>query len=140
MHGITPDTPGWQQGSKAKRPWAGFGITAVLAIFGTMLVVQSDRWYKTPAYGNLLHIMTADTWGYVYLGIATLMCFGLIFWGSRRVNVATHTLAFVVLAAWEVGFIIRYLTDQSTTIVNVVSWGTYIFLVVSSALAIDRKV
>lgn len=126
-------------GNRHRPPLSGFGVVAVLAVFGFALIFQSSRWYKTPAYGNLLHIMSAPTWGLVYLAVAALMASGLILWGHRRINVAVHTVAFALLLSWEVSFVIRYLTDSATTVVNVMSWGAYMFLVIGSGLAIDRR-
>jgi hypothetical protein len=126
-------------GHKLHRPWITFGAVIALWGYGLGLVFQSSRWYRTPAYANLLHITSADVWGYVYLGVGGLMALGLVLWGNRALNVAAHTLAFVLLAMWEVAFIVRYLTDSSTTVSNTISWAAYMFLLFSSALTIDRK-
>lgn len=122
------------------RPAVAYAITIVLLVFGVALLAQSNRWEKTPAYGNLLRILPADAWGFVYLGAALLMIVALVFWEHRLTAIIGHMVAFGVLVFWEGGFIIRYLTDSATTVVNVVSWAVYLFLVVSSAREIDRPV
>ena len=135
---IPEDLPG--NGNVRRRPLTGFGVVAVLTVFGLALVFQASRWSKTPAYGNLLHIMSAHMWGFIYLAIAVLMGSGLILWNSNRtVNVIAHTLAFILFAVWEMAFIVRYFTDSATTVVNVVSWAAYLFLVYGSAMTIDRR-
>ena len=113
-------------------------ITVILAVFGVGLIVQSDRWARTPAYGLLLQMTTADVWGVVYLAAAVLMGVALLVRQRRAVGIAAHTLTVALLAMWEFAFCVRYLTDNATTIVNVISWGTYLFLAVWSALLIDR--
>jgi len=111
-----------------------------LTVFGLALVFQASRWSKTPAYGNLLHILSAHTWGAIYLVVAALMGSGLVLWNTNRaINVVAHTLAFILFAIWEMAFIVRYFTDAATTVVNVVSWASYLFLVYGSAMALDRR-
>jgi hypothetical protein len=86
----------------------------------------------------LLNVFAADTWGYVYLGASAVMAAFLAARQHRLFGVLAHTAVFVLLLGWEFGFIVRYLTDSATTIVNVVSWATYIGIVIWSALLIDR--
>lgn len=113
-------------------------MIVIFILLGTMLVLQSGRWARTPAYGNLLRILSADTWGYLYLGVGIFLAAGLVWQARRIISVMAHTVAFVLLSAWEAGFIVRYFTDSATTIVNVVSWGAYLFLLVVSAQRIDQ--
>lgn len=112
-------------------------VTVILAVFGVALIAQSDRWAHTPAYGNLLRIFSADVWGVIHLCVAAAMVTGILLPAYRLVRLAAHTLAGVLLLVWEGAFIIRYLTDSGTTIVNVVSWGTYLMLVVWAMRLID---
>lgn len=113
-------------------------ITMVLVVFGIGLIAQSDRWARTPAYGLLLQITTADVWGLVYLAAAALMTAAIALRTRRIVQLVAHTLTVMLLGMWEFAFIVRYITDSATTVVNVVSWSTYLFLAVWSALLIDR--
>jgi hypothetical protein len=114
-------------------------IVGVLVGLGLGLVLQSDRFHRTPAYANLLGIMSADNWGYIHLGVAVMMLLGLVFWDNRALNIASHTVAGVLLLVWEAAFIIRYLTDSATTVVNVMSWGAYLFLLLGSATTLNRR-
>lgn len=108
------------------------GLITLLAIFGLALVFQANRWGRTPAYGNLLQILPAPVWGFVYLGAAVLLLTGLLL-KIRPVSMAGHTLAFILLAAWELAFFVRWVTDPFTTIANVVAWGYYLSLLMRSA-------
>lgn len=112
-------------------------VTVILAIFGVALIAQSSRWAHTPAYGNLLRIFSADVWGVIHLGVAAMMLAGILLPAYRLVRLAAHTLSGVLLLVWEGAFIIRYLTDSATTVVNVVSWGVYLMLVVWAMRLID---
>ena len=112
-------------------------ITVILAVFGVALIVQSDRWARTPAYGNLLRIFSADSWGYVYLGVAVAMCAGILLRRHRMVRLAAHTLAGILLLVWEGAFFIRWVTDGSTTVANVVAWGGYVSLAIWAMRLID---
>jgi hypothetical protein len=115
-----------------KPPLPTLGLVILLIIFGLALVFQSRRWSHTPAYGNLLQIFHAPIWGFVYLGAATLLLVGLLL-EVRSVNIAGHTLAFILLATWELAFFVRWVTDPFTTIANVVAWGYYLSLLMRSA-------
>lgn len=113
---------------------------AVLAftLIGGGLLLQPSRFERTPSYGNLIRIFHAQVWGIVYLVVAVL----LLSWGIRRApqwwGVAVHTLALMLTVGWLAAFVVRYFTDNSTTIVNVVSWTVFFMLIVESALAIEE--
>lgn len=113
-------------------------LTGILTIFGLALIIQSDRWYRTPAYGDLLHILSADAWGVIYLGVAAALAAAIAARRWHSLAIAAHTLAIILFAAWDLAFVVRYLTDSATTAVNVVSWATYTTLAVWSALSIDE--
>jgi hypothetical protein len=111
-------------------------LTSILLVLGLALIFQSGRWSHTPAYGNLLLILSADVWGCIYLAAALFMLIAL-FLEHRVLSKAAHTCAFIVFAVWEGAFIIRYLTDSSTTVANVVAWAAYLFITIRSAQLID---
>lgn len=112
---------------------------AVLAftLIGGGLLLQPSRFERTPSYGNLIRIAHAQTWGIIYLVCAVL----LLSWGIRRTpqwwGVVVHTIAAMLAVGWLAAFVYRYFTDDSTTIVNVVSWTVYLILIVESAFAIE---
>lgn len=111
---------------------------AVLAFtfIGGGLLFQSDRFQRTPSYGNLIRIAPAWSWGIAYLAAAAL----LVSWGLFRLpqwwGVVVHTLAIMLTFGWLAAFVVRYFTDSSTTIVNVVSWTVFLILLIESAFDI----
>jgi hypothetical protein len=122
---------------RVRLPVSLFTVTVAYATFGLALWLQPERWANTPAYHNLLVVLTAQTWGTIYLLVAALTAAASWKTRIRPVVVIAHTAAIALTAAWLVGFVIRYLTDQGTTIVNVVSWSTYLVLLIRSAVVLD---
>ena len=114
-------------------PLSTLGTVGLFCAFAIGLLFQAKRWYSTPAYGNLLIIFSAQTWGVVYLVIGALLVVWLAFRQIKLLGMIAHTLAFVLLVMWEAAFIIRWITDPKTTIANVVAWGFYIAVTLRSA-------
>lgn len=123
----------------AHRPASTLGLVVIFIAFGLGLVFQASRWSSTPAYGNLLIIFSAPTWGYIYLTVGIVMLVAMFTRTFRLISLIAHTIAFVLLVSWEAAFIIRYLTDTKTTIANVVAWAAYLALVLRSATLIDTN-
>lgn len=121
----------------AKYPASTVGIISIFTAFGLGMVLQQSRWLATPAYGNLLIIMPVLGWGFIYLGVALCLALSLAISKPRVLSLGAHTLAFVLVASWEAAFVVRWLTDSSTTVANVVGWLVYTALVVRSATLID---
>src|SRR6185312_9039702 len=121
----------------AHRPASTLGLVAIFIVFGLGLIFQAKRWSSTPAYGNLLIIFSAPTWGYIYLAVGIVMMIAVFTRTFRLISLMAHTIAFVLLTTWEATFIIRYLTDSKTTVANVVAWAAYLALVLRSATLID---
>lgn len=119
------------------KPASTAGLVIIFAAFGFALIFQSVRWYTTPAYGNLLDILSADSWGAIYVGVAILLALGLFVPRPRLIPLVAHMAAFVLVASWEAAFVVRWLTDPHTTVVNVMSWLTYLALIVRSVTLID---
>lgn len=109
----------------------------VFAAVGATLLLQPGRYSNTPSYANLLAIMPAGTWGALYLGAAVLKLASVLRYSTRALVVVTHTVSVTLLAVWFVAFVVRYVTDDGTTIVNVTSWGAYLYLSVRSAFMTD---
>lgn len=108
--------------------------------FGITLWFQPGRYFNTPSYANLLQVASTSAWGSMYLFCAVLL---LIVTFRRRVKVISiiaHGISLALMLWWLVAFIIRYATDDGTTIVNVISWSTYTYLLVRSALLISDDV
>jgi ABC-type proline/glycine betaine transport system permease subunit len=110
-----------------------------LVMIGIGLCFQPLRFQRTPSYANLLNIAPAQAWGALYLIVAVL----LVSWMVRRApqwwGIAVHTIAVMLTAGWLGAFIVRWLTDDATTIVNVASWTVFLSLVIKSSLNIVDK-
>lgn len=144
-----PDPAGPQPADRPRRrypPDTLIGI-AILGVLGTALWLQPLRWTRTPAYGILIHVASVQVWGTVYL-LAALGLIAALAIPLRALTVIAHTFATILLLIWAFAFIVRYVSDSATTIVNVVSWTSYLFIVMRSATtcvsahhpAIDQKV
>jgi len=112
-------------------------MSGVMVVFGLALIFQSSRWSNTPSYANLLLMANTFVWGLVYLLIGTLLIVASRQLHRRWLYVLAHTAAIALVASWLLSFIVRWLTDDGTTIVNVVSWATYLFLLVRSVIVIE---
>jgi hypothetical protein len=122
-----------------ERRTRGRVVLAIFTAIGLALWLQPERWARTPSYGILLELFNQQWWGTCYLFVAALMTGYLIRPQWRSLAVTAHTAAVVLLSVWLVAFIARYFSDSGTTIVNVVSWGAYLYLVVRSAVTIDSE-
>lgn len=112
-------------------------IVAYVAI-GVGLTLQPSRFANTPSYANLIAFTPSEAWGCGYLAVAAL----LVAWRlSQRptqwLGILAHTAAAILTMWWLAAFVIRYATDDGTTIVNVVSWSVFLSLVARSAQGID---
>lgn len=122
-------------------PYAWWVSTVIVIIsyaaIGVTLILQPERYDATPSYGLLLDMLDQKIWGIVYLLAAATL--GLSLWRRRRrtLLIVAHTFAIALTTVWLGAFVIRYLTDSGTTIVNVASWGVYLALLVRSAVDID---
>lgn len=118
------------------RPWTRRISYATLAytLIGVGLLAQPDRFSRTPAYGNLIRVFPATTWGMLYLVAAAGL--GLWMWGRLPAwwGIAVHTAAIMLVGGWLLAFIVRWVTDDSTTIVNVASWSTFLLLTLRSSM------
>src|ERR1044072_1701561 len=123
----------------AHKPASTLGLVAIFISFGLGLVLQPNRWSATPAYGNLLLIMSSTPWGicYAVIGLGLLVSVFINTHRERWLYIATHAVAFMLLVSWEAAFVVRWLTDPKTTIANVVAWAVYLALVARSATLLD---
>jgi len=114
-------------------------VTIAYTAFGLGLWLQPDRWAKTPAYALLLDLLPQQVWGTIYLVVAALLAAAVwqcqVWW----LAVVAHSLGLALGGGWWIAFVIRWLTDDKTTVVNVVSWGTYVLLLVLSASLLERR-
>lgn len=112
-------------------------IAVGYAAIGVALLAQPERWFNTPSYANLLSVFGTDTWGAIYLTVSATMLAAVWYRRTRVVVVVAHTISIALTAAWLFAFVVRYFTDDGTTIVNVVSWSTYLVILIRSAIIID---
>lgn len=106
---------------------------------GITLITQPGRYANTPSYANLLDVMPAQAWGAIYCSVAAIKLAAITRYHARALTVLAHTIGITLVAVWLVAFIVRYATDDGTTIVNVVSWGTYLYLNVRSVMMLDDE-
>jgi hypothetical protein len=112
-------------------------LCCVFTLLALTLWFQPERFSNTPSYANLLNILRQHTWAVLYAIPAILMMVSLKYYMLRGLVIVTHTLTGAMLIAWEYAFIVRWITDSGTTIVNVLSWFVLIYLLIRSAVTID---
>lgn len=115
-------------------------MAIVFYALGITLWFQPGRYSNTPSYANLLDIAPQYAWGLIYMAAATLKIIAIARYANRLLVVVTHTVGITLVSVWLAAFIVRYLTDAGTTIVNVCSWSVFLYLVVRSALMVDEHI
>lgn len=109
--------------------------------FGVGLWFQSQRWSNTPAYALLLDVFPTQAWGTIYLAVALVMALTIRWHRNWPLGVMAHTLGIALATTWWFAFIVRYLTDDGTTIANPISWGVQLLVLGGSSLCLyQRKV
>jgi hypothetical protein len=115
-------------------------MMGVFTAIGVTLLLQPARFANTPSYANLLAVLPAWAWGAIYLVTAVLNVWSILDYKARVLVVVTHTVGISLGAAWWAAFIVRYATDNGTTIVNPVSWTVFLYLMIRSAMMLDDHV
>lgn len=115
--------------------WAGLVMAVAFLTIGATLIFQTDRYNNTPSYGILLDVLPAIAWGAMYLVAGGLLALYVWKWRSQPFSIVAHTAAATLSMVWLSAFVIRYITDPGTTIVNVVSWSVYTLLVLRSSVS-----
>lgn len=113
-------------------------MCVVFTAIGLSLLLQPHRYGATSSYANLLALAPARVWAAAYLTVAALKAVYLLRYRARWLEIVTHTLSIMLVSAWLTAFVIRYITDTATTVVNVASWSVYLYLLLLSALADQR--
>jgi hypothetical protein len=114
-------------------------MAAVFLAIGLTLWVQPQRYANTPSYANLLDILPQHAWGAMYVVVAAVKVAAVWRYTSRVLTVMAYTLGVALVVVWLAAFVVRYFTDDGTTIVNVCSWATYLYLIVRSAIRLDDE-
>lgn len=115
-----------------------FMSTVFLAI-GLTLWFQPERYANTPSYANLLDILPQHAWAAMYVVVSVVKAVAVWHYTRRVLTVMAYTLGVALVVVWLAAFVVRYLTDDGTTIVNVCSWATYLYLLVRSAIRLDDE-
>jgi hypothetical protein len=113
--------------------WPGALICAAYTFLGLGMVLQPSRFSATPAYGNLTQVLDIRLWGAMYLAVAALFGVYTVLVTGRLFGIVVHIPGAIVTGTWWLAFIIRWRTDDSTTVVNVVSWMVFILIIMRSA-------
>lgn len=113
-------------------------LFAYLAI-GLTLIFQPDRYANTPSYANLIDVLPQWAWGALYLAVALLLAAARLT-PNRLIAIVSHTTAIALTASWLLAFVVRYVTDSGTTIVNIVSWGTFLTILIISVTQLNDRV
>lgn len=130
--------PRWRGWKRHVEPgvWPGALICVAFLLYGLGMVLQPNRFTRTPAYGTLTAVLDIRWWGVIYLvsavtfGVYTLLVTG------RNFGIVTHILGLLVTSVWLAAFLIRWLTDWDTTVVNVGSWLVLTIIIARSATLI----
>jgi hypothetical protein len=114
-------------------------ISGAYLLIGLGLWFQPGRWDRTPAYGILLDIFSQQLWGTLYIVAAIAMAVSVWVATNRVLSITAHIAAISLTTVWLTAFIVRYLTDASTTVVNPVNWSVLLAVLVYSALLTDKQ-
>lgn len=120
--------------------WPGVVIAIAYLGLGLGMLLQPRRFSATPAYGNLIEILNIQAWGVCYLLVAVLLGSYISLLTSRLFGITAHIMALIVTMVWWFAFVIRWLTDANTTVVNVVSWFVFLLVIARSASLIPVAV
>jgi hypothetical protein len=119
--------------------WPGALIALAYTIYGLGMVLQPRRFGGTPSYGNLTQLLDIRVWGAMYLAMAVLFGVYTLLLTARTFGIVTHMIGLTVTGTWLVAFLIRWLTDPNTTVVNVASWLVLTLLIARSATLIPAS-
>jgi hypothetical protein len=76
--------------------------------------------------------MPVQAWGGIHLLAAVLLILWLLTAHHRVLGQAAHGCSLALTMGWFGAFIVRWLSDESTTIVNCEHWAVLLFLTVWS--------
>jgi hypothetical protein len=120
--------------------WPGAVIAVAYFGFGLDMLLQPDRFSKTPAYGTLTAVLDIRIWGACYLTAAVLLTVFVSLVTNRQYGVIAHIVSGTITLMWLLVFIIRWQTDPNTTAVNVVSWSVFLIVIVRSLTLVPMAV
>jgi hypothetical protein len=113
--------------------WPAAAIAGAYFLLGLGMIAQPERFERNTPYANLLEILSIQVWGGIYLAVSVLFSVYLIVDQSRLVlSIIAHFTGFTLTGVWLIAFIVRYVTDPTTTISNIVAWLVYLLLLMRS--------
>jgi len=118
----------------------GLIVSIAFLGFGITMILQPHRYKNTPSYKNLIQMESLTFWGICYLVIGIAWIIFMLWIRNDKVGLLVHTFASMITAVWVVIFIVRWITDSGTTIVNVINWGVLLTLTIWSGVWIDNVV
>jgi hypothetical protein len=113
--------------------WPGALMCVAYLAFALGMLLQPTRFSLTPAYGNLTQVFDIRVWGTAYLVVAVLLGIYTTLITGRMFGITVHIVALILTGVWWLAFVIRWLTDDNTTVVNVVSWFVFLLVIIRSA-------
>jgi hypothetical protein len=114
-------------------------IAFAYGIYALSLLLQGQRWAKTPAYHDLLAVMPQAAWGACHAAASAALFAAVVFRRERWLSVAALTVALVITVPWTLAFMVRWATSDSTTPVTWVSWAVNAYLLVRAAVLLDYR-
>lgn len=120
--------------------WPGVVIAIAYLGLGLDMLLQPDRFSSTPAYGTLTQVLNIRIWGGCYLLAALLLTVFVSLITNRQYGVIAHTASGAVTLVWWLAFVVRWATDPHTTVVNVISWGVFLAVIIRSMTLIPMAV
>jgi hypothetical protein len=120
--------------------WPGVVIAIAYLGLGLDMLLQPDRFSKTPAYGTLTAVLDIRIWGACYLAAAVLLAIFASLVTNRQYGVLAHIASGTITLVWLLVFIIRWKSDPNTTAVNVVSWSVFLTIIIRSLTLVPMAV
>lgn len=114
-------------------------ISAAYMIFGLALWLQPGRWSRTPAYGILLDLFPQQVWGSIYIVVALVLALSVWVTNAHSVGIAAHAVAIALTTVWLTAFVVRWVTDSATTVVNPVNWSVLLAVLIYSMSLVSKR-
>jgi hypothetical protein len=113
--------------------WPGVAVAGAYFLLGLGMIAQPGRFVRNSPYGNLIQILPMQVWGGMYVTVAAL--FAVYLMADRlqlTLSIIAHAAGFMLTGVWLTAFMVRYVTDPTTTISNIVAWLVYLLLLIRS--------
>lgn len=108
-------------------------------IYAVSLLFQPSRWSATPAYHDLLAVMSQRAWGGLFALISVLLVLGVWQHTRRWLVISALTLAIAITLGWDLAFLVRWISSDNTTPVTWVSWSVNLYMLGRAAALLDTE-